>query len=105
MTLTVVMVETVFIVVVVVVAVVVEVASVPAAVVVVCIGIVRSVGETGEVAWVVFIVIGVSASVAVVSKGYTVVIRSSTNGLIVNLYNTYAKTPRARMVPRMRRTE
>ena len=30
---------------------------------------------------------------------------SSTNGLFVKLYKTYTNTPRARMVPRMRRME
>ena len=54
--------------------VVVEVASVPSSVVVVCIGLVISVGETSlsavdkVMAWVLFMVIGVSASIVVLFK-------------------------------------
>ena len=96
---------------VVVVVVVVEVDSVPSSVVVVCIGVVRSVGETSlsavnkVLAWVVFMVIGVSASVVVLSKGYAVVKKSGTDCSFVNLYKTYTNTPMARRVPRPTRTE
>ena len=45
--------------------------------------------------------------VCVVSKGYTVVETSSKriDCLFINLYNTNTDTPRASMVPKMRRTE
>ena len=51
------------------------------------------------VTWVVLIVI--CGSVVVVRKGYSVVGKSSC--FFVNLFNTYANTPRAKIVPTMRK--
>ena len=97
------------------------VGSVPFAVVVVSIGAVISVdgtplsvviaGVSSVAACVVLMVTGASVfsgrSLVVVSKGYTVVGKSSTSVkcLFVNLYNTYANAPMARMEPRPRRIE
>ena len=84
------------------------VAGVVVVVVVVMVEIIGSV--TSVVALVVFVMIGASVlnevwgrSVVVVSKGYTVMERSSVS--VKCMYNTYARTPRARIVARMRRME
>ena len=63
--------------------------------------------EVGSVFSVVVVVVLSDRLVVVVSKGDAVVAPPSKgmNCLFVNLFNTYADTPRPRMVPKMRRIE
>ena len=82
-----------------------------AGVVVVVVVVVETIGSvTSVVALVLFVMIGASVlndvwgrSVVVVSKGYTVMEKSSM--LVKCMFNTYASTPRAKIVARMRRIE